>query len=244
MSARAEKRRANAAAAKARKQKLLVLGLGVVLAVLLVIQGPTLLDAFGFGGSSDSTSETRAVPTPVPAPPVRSAPPGRALLFKAGGSDPFSARSLADNDPRAGAVEAPEGARDPFAPRGGGGGSGGAAGAPPARQTEPVAQVLPKQIVIGTPSPNAIARRGWIVVLASIRTSVGRPYAERFAARVRVNGLVPVNVLDSSTNKPLRSGYFVVYTGPFATLDEVQRSAAHVHAFGYRTAYIREILRY
>ena len=40
------------------------------------------------------------------------------------------------------------------------------------------------------------------------------------------------------------SGYYVVYTGPFATLREVQRSAAHVHAFGYRTAYIREILRY
>ncbi len=243
MSSRAEKRRANAAAAKARKQKLLVLGLGAVLAVLLVIQGPTLLDAFGLGGSSDSTSETRAVPIPVPAPPDRSDAPDRALLFKGGASDPFSARSLADNDPRAGAVEAPEGARDPFARRGGGG-SGGAAGAPPARETEPVAQALPKQIVIGTPSPNAIARRGWIVVLASIRTSVGRPFAERFAARVRVNGLVPVNVLDSSTNKPLRSGYFVVYTGPFATLDEVQRSAAHVHAFGYRTAYIREILRY
>ena len=54
----------------------------------------------------------------------------------------------------------------------------------------------------------------------------------------------PLAVLDSSTRKPLRAGYFVVYTGPFASLSAVQRSAAHVHAFGYRTAYVREILRY
>jgi hypothetical protein len=44
--------------------------------------------------------------------------------------------------------------------------------------------------------------------------------------------------------KPLRAGYFVVYNGPYATLSAVQRAADHVHAFGYRTAYIREIIRY
>ena len=48
----------------------------------------------------------------------------------------------------------------------------------------------------------------------------------------------------SSTNKRLRAGYYVVYNGPYATLSAVQRAADHVHAFGYRTAYIREIIRY
>ena len=72
-------------------------------------------------------------------------------------------------------------------------------------------------------------------VLASIRTRAGRTYAERFAARVRRNGL-DVSVLDSSNSKPLRSGYFVVFTGPYESRPQGQRSAAHVHAFGYRTA--------
>ena len=58
------------------------------------------------------------------------------------------------------------------------------------------------------------------------------------------SGFGSLAVLDSSTRKPLRAGYYVVYTGPFASLAAVQRSAAHVHAFGYRTAYVREILRY
>ena len=81
-------------------------------------------------------------------------------------------------------------------------------------------------------------------MLASVQTRLGRAYAERFATASGRNGLGSVSVLDSSTRKPLRSGYFVVYTGPFASLAAVQRSAAHVRAFGYRTAYVREILRY
>jgi hypothetical protein len=73
---------------------------------------------------------------------------------------------------------------------------------------------------------------------------VGRASAERFAALARRNGLGSISVLDSSTRKPLRAGYYVVYTGPFASLPAVQRSAAHVQAIGYRTAYVRQILRY
>ncbi len=240
MSTMAQKRLANAAAAKQRRQKVIALGLLGVLAILLVIQGPKLLDAFGGSGGSASTA--------LPVTPVVAAPSsdehdgsGRALRFlKASGVDPFASRSLADNDPRAGAVSAPKGTHDPFVQIGG----SSAVSASPAPKPESVAQPLPKRIVIGTPTPNAVAKRGWIVVLASIQTRVGRAYAESFATRVRRNGLAPVSVLDSSTRKPLRSGYYVVYTGPFVTLNEVQRSAAHVHAFGYRTAYIREILRY
>jgi hypothetical protein len=81
-------------------------------------------------------------------------------------------------------------------------------------------------------------------VLASIPVSSGRGTAERFATRVRRDGLTNIGVLESSTRRPLRAGYFVVYNGPYATLRAVQRAADHVHAFGYRTAYIREIIRY
>ncbi len=237
MSTRAEKRRANVAAAKESRQKLIAFGGLGVLAILLVIQGPRMLELFG--GSSAPTAAALPVTPAVSAPPDRKNAPGRALLFEASSNDPFAAGSLADNDPRAGAVVGgPGGTHDPFVSSGASS-AGGSASAP-----KPVAQPLPKRIVIGTPMPNAVAKRGWIVVLASIKTRVGRRYAETFATRVRLTGLTPVAVLDSSTRKPLRSGYYVVYTGPFATLGEVQRSAAHVHDQGYRTAYIREILRY
>ena len=211
-----------------------------VLAVLLVIQGPRMLDLFrGSGGARVAAPVPVA---PVAPPPVRTSDVGRALLFKPGGTDPFVVRSLADNDSRAGAVPVPDGAKDPFVRQGG---SSLVNRSPaPATGSEPEPQPLPDRIVVGTPTPGAVAKRGWIVVLASIQTRVGRGYAERFATRVRRDGLGSISVLNSSTRKPLRSGYYVVYTGPFATLGEVQRSADHVHAFGYRTAYIREILRY
>jgi hypothetical protein len=232
-------REAAAVAKKQRRQKVIAFGGLGVLAILLVIQGPRLLDAVG--GSSDPAA------TALPAPVVATPPPddeasGDALRDMEGGGDPFAVRALANNDPQAGVVSGPGGAKDPFAQA--------AAPAPapvvtpqPEPKPAPAAPTLPKRIVVGTPKPGAVAKRGWIVVLASIQTRLGRTYADRFAARVEAEGL-EVSVLDSSTRKPLRSGYYVVYTGPFATLAAVQRSAAHVRAFGYRTAYVREILRY
>ena len=221
-------RAASAAAAKQRRQKVIAFGGLGVLAILMLIQGPKLLDAFG---GSDGTTVAPSPETPaVPAPetPDRS----QALRSLKGTSDPFATRSLADNDPRAGSVSGPDGTHDPFAPS-----------AAPEPERAPVAAPVPGTIVVGTPKPGAVAKRGWIVVLASIQTRSGRAFAQRFASRVRRNGL-DVSVLDSSTRKLLRSGYYVVYTGPFATLAAVQRSAAHVRAFGYRTAYVRAILRY
>ena len=213
-------------------------GLGI-LAILLVIQGPKLLDAFG--GSGEQTSAALPV-APVGIPRGDSSRPRRTLRFNRVGGDPFLARPISNTDPKAEAVAGPDGAKDPFARDGASSSSGSPAPASPS--PAPAVQPLPKQIIVGTPKPGVVARRGWIVVLASIQTRAGRAYADRFAARVRRDGLGRISVLNSSTRKPLRAGYYVVYTGPFATLSEVQRSAAHVRAFGYRTAYVREILRY
>jgi len=230
------KRAASVAAKKERRKKVMAFGGLGVLALLLFIQGPKLLDAFV---GSDATTAA-----PLPVTPAESAPEAdgrtRALRSLTGTADPFAARRLSDNDPQAGSVAGPDGTEDPFAPT-----AVERAPEPAAPEPEraPVAAPVPGKIVLGTPKPGAVARRGWIVVLASIQTRAGRPFAERFATGVRRNGL-SVSVLDSSTRKTLRSGYYVVYTGPFATLDAVQRSAAHVHAFGYRTAYVRAILRY
>ena len=235
---KAQRKRAEAAAAKKQRRQMVIAfgGLGV-LAILLVIQGPKLLDAFG--GSDAPVAAP--VTTVVAAPPDVDRGSQEALDALDGGGDPFAAHALADNDPQVGVVASPDGSRDPFAPARSASPPPSAASPSPA--PAPTPPTLPNQIVVGTPTEGAVAKPGWIVVLASIQTRLGQSYAERFATRVRSNGL-DVEVLDSSTRKPLRAGYYVVYTGPYATLGAVQRAAAHVHAFGYRTAYIRQILRY
>ena len=97
--------------------------------------------------------------------------------------------------------------------------------------------------MIGRPGGHRVAKRGWIVILASIPTSNGRRAALRFArgARSNVGGL---SVLNSSNRRPLRGGYWVVYSGPYSTLAAVSRRAGGIHAAGYRTAYIREVITY
>ena len=226
------KRIADAAARKQRRQKVIAFGGLGVLAILMFIQGPKLLKALG---GPDASTPAAVAATPVAPVPHSGA---RALrLLKVTGADPFAPRTLADNDPRAGSVPGPSGTHDPFAP--------GAASTPatpaPAPAAMPVATPLP---VVGTPKPGAIAKRGWIVVLASVPFRSGRSSAERFAKQVRRSGLRAISLLNSSTREPLRAGYFVVYTGPYATLPAVQRAAARVHAFGYSTAYVRQIIRY
>ena len=72
----------------------------------------------------------------------------------------------------------------------------------------------------------------------------GRGSATSFAGKARSRGLTPVSVLNSSNRRPLRGGYWVVYTGPYATLSAVSSRAGSVHSQGYPTAYIRELIVY
>ncbi len=238
-STRAQKRLAQARAAKERRQKIFIFVGLAVFALVLVIQGPGMLDLL----RGPDIPETAPAPISTETTHPKKLDSKRKLKSLNNTADPFASRALADNDPRPVSVSAPAGTHDPFQLSSRGGSPSDLVSTP---KTAPAAapSPLPKQIVLGTPTPGAVGRHGWIVVIASIQTRVGRAYAERFATRARRNGLGAVSVLNSSTRKPLRAGYFVVYTGPFATLAAVQRSAAHVHAFGFRTAYVREILRY
>jgi hypothetical protein len=230
-----EHRRARIAAAKERKKKIFAFaGIGV-LGVLLFIQGPRMLELF------DSGSTPVAAP-PAPATTAEPAEPEQPPRFGSRSVDPFSARALANNDPEAGSVPAPAGTRDPFRQTGAGAPAPGETPAKPPSAPSP--SPLPRRIIVGTPTRDGVSTRGWIVVIASIPTSNGIRSAERFATQVRRDGLTAIGVLESSTRKPLRAGYFVVYNGPYATLSAVRRATDHVHAFGYRTAYIREIIRY
>ena len=231
-----ERRRARVAAAKERKKKIFAFaGLGV-LGLLLFFQGPRMLELFDSGSTTVAAPPAPATTTAEPAEPE---PPPR---LGSRSVDPFSARALANNDPEAGSVPAPAGTRDPFRPTGSGEAAPGETPVKP--PSAPGPSPLPRRIIVGTPTRDGVSTRGWIVVIASIPTRNGIRSAERFATQVRRDGLTAIGVLESSTRKPLRAGYFVVYNGPYATLSAVQRAADHVHAFGYRTAYIREIIRY
>ena len=70
------------------------------------------------------------------------------------------------------------------------------------------------------------------------------PSAESFARSARQNGVGDVAVLNSSNRRPLRGGYWVVYTGPVRTVSSAESLASSMHASGYRAAYVRELIEY
>ena len=213
--------RTAALAAKQRRSKVLVVLLSAVLAALLVYELPQLL-----GGGSSSAAPPSSAATPSG---TGSATKRFPSILRGRAVDPFADRTLADLDPRVG----PGGGRDPFA-------TGRYASA--AVSTPVASRTLPKRIVIGTPGAHKRLLHGWIVILASI--PVGRGHADAVSFARQVHGLGAVSILNSSKRRPLRGGYWVVYTGPVKRLSGVSRLAAKVHSAGYRSAYIRELYEY
>jgi hypothetical protein len=210
------------AAAKQRRQRNLAIAGFVVLIVVMAWEIPKLLNR----GSSPQTAPATVVPV-VPTAPRVALP----KALRSGGSDPFAPQTLVGGDPDVGPAVP---GHDPFA-----------APTDVAPTSTPVtAQPLPEQIVIGTPTKGGKTTRGWIVILASIPTAQGRSSALAFARDARRNGIGSVSVLNSSNRRPLRGGYWVVYAGPYPTLSDVSQRASAVHASGYRTAYIRELIVY
>jgi hypothetical protein len=227
----AQARRTRERVAKERRKKLLlVAGVGLLL-VVLAIQVPRTLNML----KSDSS-----VPTPsggitsTPSKAATGKASRRSLRFlRAKADDPFASPRITDGESRPGAVGAPSGLHDPFQPK----------SAAPTSSSHRVAVPTPRQIIVGTPGRRA-PRVGWTVVLASIPTSHGRAQAVRFARSARAHGVRGAAVLKSSTRNRLRPGYWVVYSGVYRNLAGVERAAGHVHARGYRTAYIRQLVRY
>jgi hypothetical protein len=215
---------ATKAAAKQRKQRIFVGVLAVVFALLLVYEVPRTLKLVG---KSDGAPVVATQSVPATAPPSSDAV--KRLDGSGNGADPFAIRGVPNGDTRVAPADGP----DPFmAPA-------AATHAAPA----PAAAALPQQIVIGRPGGNRVAKRGFIVILASIPTRNGRGDAISFARRARHN-VGGLSILNSSHSRPLRGGYWVVYSGPYPTLGGVSKHAGEIHAAGYRTAYIRQLIAY
>ncbi len=215
---------------------IMVVALGVVLLALLAFQLPKLLKSSG----SSSTEAPPAVPTTAaPTPAVANSPAALRAALKLPARDVFQRPSMTV-EATLGSVAPPPGLHDPFASPN----SVGAAEAPAAPPAPVQTTSLPGTIVLGTPGPGKVAVQGWIVILASIPTSDGRNSAQAFASKARQAGLSSVSVLDSSSRQGLRGGYWAVYAGPYTSLSQVSTAATAVHAAGFGSAYIRQLLVY
>jgi hypothetical protein len=237
----ASSRRAKGAAnqkAKERRQQVIVAAGGVLLLLLLAFQLPKLLSR----GGSSSSSAPPATAAPITPSVADTSATQNSKAFRAAMKqaphDLFNVRQLsADNT--LGAVATPAGLHDPFAKP-----HTSQAAIAPATQKPVTASPLPGTIIVGTPGANKVTVQGWIVILASIPTAQGATAANSFAATARKGGFGTVSVLNSSNSKPLRGGYWVVYTGPYNTLAQVSTASDTIHTSGFKTAYIRQLVLY
>ena len=86
-----------------------------------------------------------------------------------------------------------------------------------------------------------VRRDGWTLVLASLPTSAGRDAAVAKAKQALAAGLSQVGVIDSSRYASLHPGYFVVFSGIYASLSSAQDAASRAASAGYGNAYARRL---
>jgi hypothetical protein len=215
--AAAQRRGAVRAAAKRRRQTIFLIVLVAVLALLLAWELPHLLKGSGGGPTSPARAQAATLH------------PRSKLRHTRSGSDPFQRTPVPNNDAR----PVTRGGHDPFKN-----------GPVPSHKQRVPGQFAPgKQFVIGRPGGHRVAHHGWIVILASIPTRNGHGSAVHFARRARAN-VGSLSILNSSNRRPLRGGYWVVYSGPDRTMSAVQHRASRIHAAGYGSAYVRELITY
>ncbi len=86
-------------------------------------------------------------------------------------------------------------------------------------------------------------RNGWTIVLVSYPKTTGRPAALSTANRAAHSGLTQVGVLDSSRYASLQPGYYVVFTGIYASKSDADAAVSTARQGGFGGAYSRQIAR-
>ena len=84
-------------------------------------------------------------------------------------------------------------------------------------------------------------RGGWTLVVVSLPTSSGRQAAIARARQALRAGLPEVGVIDSSRYSSLHPGYYVVFSGVYASLAEAQDAVSAAAERGYENAYARRV---
>ena len=229
------KRQQSARAAKERRQKI-ILGFGLaVLALLVVWQGPKTLKALHGGGSAPVSVAT----TPTGTPAVAPKPADLREVNRFSAKDPFVEQVAATVS---GAPQTPE-AVTPPAVR-----TSSFVAKDPFIQQVSLLDTGPTTSTPTTPGgqgaePAAGGKAGYIVLLASLPLSYGHTRAEGEAALARKRGVGSVKIVDSSNYATLRSGFFAVYSGPYASLGAALKALEEVRGRGYASAYTRRIAR-
>jgi hypothetical protein len=98
------------------------------------------------------------------------------------------------------------------------------------------------------PNPNALAlwpadKSGWTTVLESLPVAAGRAAAVGRARQAKAHGLKDVGVLVSSQYSSLHPGYYVVFSGIYATQGQASTGLADAHAKGFPDAYQTRVTR-
>jgi len=82
---------------------------------------------------------------------------------------------------------------------------------------------------------------GWTITLASLPQTGGRRAAVERARDARRHDLGTVGILDSSQYASLHPGYWIVFTGEFASEAEASSALPSARAFA-RTASVRRVV--
>ncbi|MFL5965812.1 MAG: hypothetical protein ACJ747_04600 [Gaiellaceae bacterium] len=117
------------------------------------------------------------------------------------------------------------------------------AGTPTAPPTTPS---TPPPATTSTAAPGGLtpwpaSRNGYTVVLESIPSRAGRSFAVSRARSASRAGLSQVGVLDSSRFSSLHPGYYVVFSGIYASKAAADAAASAAGGKGFASAYSRQI---
>ena len=101
---------------------------------------------------------------------------------------------------------------------------------------------------VPAPNPNALAvwpagQSGYTLVLESLPAAGGRAAAVARARRAKKAGLKDVGVLLSAQYSSLHPGYFVVFSGIYATQAQAAAAVSSAHASGFPDAYQTRVTR-
>jgi hypothetical protein len=95
----------------------------------------------------------------------------------------------------------------------------------------------------GTLTAWPAGQSGFTVILESIPTTSGRALALARARDASRGGLPQVGVLESSRYSSLHPGYYVVFSGIYASHSQAERARSTAAGKGFRSSYTKEITR-
>jgi hypothetical protein len=116
---------------------------------------------------------------------------------------------------------------------------------PPTRTSTQTTSTAPNPPPPPPRKPGVVAwpagKSGYTVVLTSVPAGGGRGPALAEARQAVAAGLQRVGVLDSAQYSSLHPGYYVVFSGVYASSADAQTASTRAHARGYAAAYPRRI---